>query len=142
MWHARRRRTDQVQPRFGPVEDGPVGELVAATMALDRAGKDFARETGYRAGLEWALELVQGEPELADAVRAELRRVAWISGDGVGPVHDRRDQYALAAERVVQAFGAVGAGETFASLAEQDVPGPPDLPAGFRSFGAHVPMAG
>lgn len=127
------------QSRDGvPLDTGnPLAELVAATMALDRAAKDFARETGFRAGLERALELAEGDPATTEALRAELRRSAWLPApDGVP--RDRREAYVLAAERLIRALDAAGLRETFAELAGDEVPGPADLPEGFRAFGAPV----
>lgn len=124
-------------------ERAAMREVVAATLALDRAGKDFARELGYREALELAVELVGPDSEAGSELRAELRAIGWRCHDaglpdGVGPVRDRREGYALAAERLVRAFGAVGVQEEYVAYAGGDAAGALGLPAGFRSFGAPV----
>lgn len=137
------RRSRRRRARPGTVGETTLRELVAATVALDQAGKDFARETGYLAGLELALDLVQDDALLVDELRAELRRVAWMSADasapaGVGAIGDRRAGYALAAERLLGAYRAAGVLELFTDYAGSDEPVATDIPAGFRSFGAPV----
>lgn len=119
-------------------------EVVAAAMALDDAGKDFARETGYREGLELAVEVAGPDTRAGRELREELRALAWRSFDegrplGVGPVRDRRDGYALAAERLVRAFDALGLHDEYTAYAGSDAGGARSLPAGFRSFG--TPLA-
>lgn len=124
-------------------ERAAMREVVAATLALDRAAKDFARELGYREALELVVGLVGRDSDVGCELRAELRAIGWRSYDaelpaGVGPVRDRRDGYALAAERMVRALRAVGLQDDYAAYAGEDATGSLGLPAGFRSFGAPV----
>lgn len=137
------RAEEQVQAEAPPTRSA-MREVVAAALALDRASKDFARETGYREALELAVEVAGPDTRTGRELREELRDLAWRSTDGdrpfgVGPVRDRRDGYALAAERLVRAFDAVGLHDEYAAYAGVDTGGARSLPAGFRSFG--TPMA-
>ena len=77
------------------------------------------------------------------SARSHRRAIGWRCHDaglpaGVGAVRDRREGYALAAERLVRAFGAIGVREDYVAYAGDDAAGALGLPAGFRSFGAPV----